>query len=90
VDSSVGIATGYGLDGRGSIPGRARRFYQLHNVKIGPGAHPASYLMGTGGSFPEVKRSGREADHPPPSSAEVKNGGAILPLPPCLNGLVLN
>jgi len=23
--------------------------------------------------FPEVKRSGREADHSPPSSAEVKN-----------------
>ena len=34
-------------------------------------AHPASYKMGTG-SFPEVKRPGRGADHPPPSSAEVK------------------
>jgi hypothetical protein len=31
--------------------------------------------MGTGGSFP-----GREADYSPPSSAEVKNGGAIPPL----------
>ena len=30
------------------------------------GAHPASYTMGTG-SFPGVKRSGRGADHPPPS-----------------------
>jgi hypothetical protein len=28
-----------------------------------------------------VKRPGREADHPPPSSAEVKNCGAIPPLP---------
>jgi hypothetical protein len=28
-----------------------------------------------------VKRPGREADHSPPSSAEVMNDGAILPLP---------
>jgi hypothetical protein len=28
--------------------------------------------MGTRGSFPGVKRSGREADHSPPSSAEIK------------------
>jgi hypothetical protein len=27
--------------------------------------------MGTGGSFPGVKRQGREADHSPPTSAEV-------------------
>jgi hypothetical protein len=25
-DGSVGIATGYGLEGRGSIPGRGKRF----------------------------------------------------------------
>jgi hypothetical protein len=30
---------------------------------------------------PGLKRPGREADHSPPSSAEVKNGGVILPLP---------
>jgi hypothetical protein len=29
--------------------------------------------MGNGGSFPAVKRPGREADHSPPSSAEIKN-----------------
>jgi hypothetical protein len=29
--------------------------------------------MGAGGSFPGVKRPGREADHSPQSSAEVKN-----------------
>jgi len=40
-------------------------------VQTGPGAHPASYTMGTG-SFPGVKRSGRGVDHAPPSSAEVK------------------
>jgi hypothetical protein len=30
---------------------------------------------------PGVKWQGREADHSPPSNAEVKNGGAIPPLP---------
>ena len=35
-------------------------------VQTGPGAYPASCTMGTG-SFPGVKRSGRGADHPPPS-----------------------
>jgi len=40
-------------------------------VQIGPVAHPASCAMGTG-SFPEVKRPGHGIDHPPPSSAEVK------------------
>jgi len=29
--------------------------------------------MGTGGCFPGVKRPGREADHSPPSIAEVTN-----------------
>jgi hypothetical protein len=40
-------------------------------AQTGPGAHPASCTMGTG-SFPGVKRPGRGIDHPPPSSAEVK------------------
>jgi len=40
-------------------------------VQTGPGAHPASYKMGTG-SFPGVKRPGLGVDHPPPSSVEVK------------------
>jgi hypothetical protein len=31
--------------------------------------------------FSEVKWQGHEADHSTPSSAEVKNGGAIPPLP---------
>jgi len=32
-------------------------------VQTGPGAHPASYTMGTG-SFPGVKQPGRGVDHP--------------------------
>jgi len=41
------------------------------SVQTGPGAHPAFYTMGTG-SFPVVRRPERGVDHPPPSSAEVK------------------
>jgi hypothetical protein len=39
-------------------------------VQTGPGVHPTSCTMGTG-PFQGVKRPGR-GDHPPPSSAEVK------------------
>jgi hypothetical protein len=68
-DSSVGIATGYGLDGPWIESRWGVRFFS--HVQTGPGAHPASYTMGTG-SFPEVKRPGLGADHPLPSSTEVK------------------
>jgi hypothetical protein len=73
-DSSVGIATYYGLDDRMSgvrIPAEAGNFFR-HHVHIGSRAHPAFYPMGTRDSFPEVKLPKREADHSPPSSAEVK------------------
>jgi hypothetical protein len=74
-DSSVGIALGYGLDDRGSrvrFPAGAGNFSLHYRIQNGAGAHPASHPMGTRGSFPGVKRPGREADHSPPSSAEVK------------------
>jgi hypothetical protein len=68
-DSSVGITTGYGLVGPGIESRWGARFFAY--VQTGPGAHPAFCTMGTG-SFPGVKRPGRGADHPPPSSAEVR------------------
>jgi len=40
-------------------------------VQTGPGAYPASHIMDNG-SFPGVKRPRRWVDHPPPSSAGVK------------------
>ena len=67
-DSSVGITTRYGLNGPG-IESRWGRDFPP--VQTGPGTHPVSYALGTG-SFPGVKRPGRGADHPPPSSTEVK------------------
>jgi hypothetical protein len=63
-------------DGRGSIPSTGKRFCPIRSVQT----HPASYQMGMEGCFfPEVKRAGREADHSPPTSAELKNNGAIPP-----------
>jgi hypothetical protein len=54
-------------------PTGAQDFSSTLCVQTGSGAHPASYTMGTGGSFPRGKaRPGRDADHSPPSSAEVK------------------
>jgi hypothetical protein len=44
----------------------------LQLIQTGSGVHPAFYKMGTGGSFPGVKRQGRESDHSLPTSAEVK------------------
>jgi hypothetical protein len=46
LDSSVGMATGYGLDGRGSIPGSD--FSVLHNVHtaVGPTQPPIQWVQG--------------------------------------------
>jgi hypothetical protein len=51
-DSSVCIATGYGPDGQGSIPGKDKIFSVLQNVQTDSGAYPASYKMSIGCSFP--------------------------------------
>jgi hypothetical protein len=74
-DSSFSIALVYGLDDRGirfRFPVGAGNFSLNHRVQNCSGAHPASYPMGTRGSFLGVKRPGREPDFSPVSSAEVK------------------
>jgi hypothetical protein len=83
-DVSVGIALGYGPDDRGSrvrFPVGAGNFSLHRRVQNGSGAHPASYPMGTRGSFPEVKRQRPEADHSPPPSAEI-NEWSYTSIPP--------
>jgi hypothetical protein len=55
-DSSVGIATSYGMDGWGSIPDRGKIF--LHNVQTSSGTHPASYPKGTRVFIPGGKTAG--------------------------------
>jgi hypothetical protein len=51
-------------------------FSLIHSVETDNWAQPA-YLMATGW----VKWQEREVDHSLPSSAEIKKGGAIPPLP---------
>jgi hypothetical protein len=75
--SSGSIVSDYGLDDWAigvRSPAGAKDFYSSLCVQTGSEAHPASWTMGTGGPFPGVKaRPGRDADHSPPSSAEVEN-----------------
>jgi hypothetical protein len=67
----------YGLDDRAigvRSTAEAKDVCFILCVQTGSGAHPASCTMGTGVLSPEVKaRPGRDADHSPPSSAEVEN-----------------
>jgi hypothetical protein len=68
-DSLVGIALGYVLDDWGSrvwCPAGAGNFSLHHRVQNG------SYTIGTSALPLGVKRPGREADHSPLSSAEIK------------------
>jgi hypothetical protein len=81
-DSSVCIATGYGQDGRPSISRKGQEiilFSTASRPALGPTKPSIQRLPGV--LSPRVKRQGSEADHSPPSSAEVKNGGAMPPLP---------
>jgi hypothetical protein len=45
------------------------------------GSPPTLLALGTGGLSPGVKLPEREADHSPPSSAEVKNVWSYTPHP---------
>jgi hypothetical protein len=74
-DGAVGTVTGYWMEGArcpGSSPGRVKSVLSPTSSKIS-GVHPASYSnRQRGGSFPRVERPEHEADHSPPTSAEVK------------------
>jgi hypothetical protein len=59
-DSSVGIATRYGLDGPGIESQWERDFPHPSRPALGP--YPASFIMGAG-LFPGVKLTGRGVRH---------------------------
>jgi hypothetical protein len=69
--SSGSIVSDYGLDDQAigaRSPSGEKDFSSSLCVQTGSGAHPASCTMDTG-----VLSPGRDADHSPPSSAEVEN-----------------
>jgi hypothetical protein len=72
-DSSVDIATGYGLDARGLIPGRGKRYLSSPQR---PDRFWGPIQWAPGVEWPE-----RQADSSPPSNVKFKNGGAISALP---------
>jgi hypothetical protein len=81
-DSSVGIETGYGLDGGGirvRVPVRSRIFSKSR-LALGSTQPPIQWVPGS--LSPGVKRPGREADHSPPASAEVKKMWICISTPP--------
>ncbi|PNF25498.1 hypothetical protein B7P43_G05939, partial [Cryptotermes secundus] len=51
-------------------------------IQSGFGVCPTSYTVGTGSTFPGVKQPGCEADHSPPTSAEVKKMWTYTFTPP--------
>jgi hypothetical protein len=79
-DNSVGIATRYRLDCRGSIPGKGKIFLfsKASRPALRPIRPPIQWVPGT--LSPGLKQRGLEANHLSPSSAQVKNCGAMLPL----------
>jgi hypothetical protein len=82
--SVVSLATGCGLDYRWvgiRVPVELRIFSSPRRPDRLWG-YPASYPMGTGGSFPGIKAAGREADHSPPTSAEDKKMWIFTSTPP--------
>jgi hypothetical protein len=83
-DSAVGIATGYGLDDRQVTlpsPCKVKNFRLSMSSRPAPRVHPTSYPMGTGDSFPGVKRPGRDAGHHLYLVPRSRKSGSIHPLP---------
>jgi hypothetical protein len=64
--SSVGIATGYGLDGPGIESQWRCDYSHVSRPALGPTQPPVQWVP--------IKWPGCGADHPTPSSAEVKKG----------------
>jgi hypothetical protein len=59
-----------------------QNLFPIHIVRTGSVVHSASYPTLPGALSLEVKRPGREADHSPPTGAEVKNMWIYISSPP--------
>jgi hypothetical protein len=60
------------------------------SLQTGSEVHPTSIQWVPGALSPGVKRPGREVDHSPPASAEVKKMWIYTATPIRLHGVVLN
>jgi hypothetical protein len=74
----------------GLLQGELYLFFLTTVVQTGFGTHKIYYPMGAEVSLPEGKQLEHKPDHSTPSSAEVKNGGAILPFPHMATGETQN
>jgi hypothetical protein len=85
--NSISIATRLWVGQPGFDPGEAEDIH-ISSTMSRPalGFVEPSIPWVPGELQPGVKRQGRDADHSPPSSAEVKNGGALTPLPHTSSG----
>jgi hypothetical protein len=82
-DNAVGIATGYGLDDREvgvRVSVGSRIFFTSSRLDLGPTQSPIQWVPGV--LSPGVERPGREADHSPPTSAEIKKMWIYTSTPP--------
>jgi hypothetical protein len=70
-DNYVGTATDSAVEVRSPV--NVRNFYLLHSTQLSMQLVPFALS-------PRLKRPGGEAHHSPPSSAEIKKGGAMPPL----------
>jgi hypothetical protein len=89
---ACGVALGYGLDGRGLVVSRQglqiALFTTASRPPLGPTQPPVQWIPGA--LSWGVKRPGREADHLPLSTAEVKNAWSYTSAPPiCFHGVML-
>jgi hypothetical protein len=77
------IKLGYRLNDRGIgvrfMEARDFLFFTTFRPALRPTQSSIQWVPGA--HSPGIKWPGEEADHSPPSSAKVKNGGAIPPLP---------
>jgi hypothetical protein len=85
------MATCWTSEGSEFEPRQGQEFSLLHVAQTGSEVHRTSYPRGTGALSPGVKRPGREIDHSPPSSADVKKMWFYTSTSPIrLHGVVLN
>jgi hypothetical protein len=84
-DRAVGIVTWLLAErprGRSSSPGMVKDFHSSMSSRPALGSTQLPIQWVPGALSPEVKRPGCEADHSPPTSAEVKKTWVYTSIPP--------